>query len=107
MPSRGLSAVTKRQIAKGVGCSDSALYAHFEGRLEVLLDGESSIHSPHQSCYSFRRGALWTEDSVARTLINPNYCLTDPPVVTGGRSGSRRMPSSSRRWALSPIWPHC
>ena len=23
-----------------------------------------------------------TEDSVARTLINPNYCLTDPPVVT-------------------------
>jgi len=25
----------------------------------------------------------WTEDSVARTLIHPNYCLTDPPVVTG------------------------
>ena len=24
----------------------------------------------------------WTEDSVARTLINTNYCLTDPPVVT-------------------------
>jgi hypothetical protein len=24
----------------------------------------------------------WTEDSVARTLINPNYCLTDRPVVT-------------------------
>jgi hypothetical protein len=24
----------------------------------------------------------WTEDTVARTLINPNYCLTDPPVVT-------------------------
>jgi uncharacterized protein (DUF362 family) len=24
----------------------------------------------------------WPEDSVARTLINPNYCLTDPPVVT-------------------------
>jgi hypothetical protein len=24
----------------------------------------------------------WTKDSVARTLINPNYCLTDPPVVT-------------------------
>ena len=24
----------------------------------------------------------WTEDSVARTLINPNYCLTDPPIVT-------------------------
>ena len=23
----------------------------------------------------------WTEDSVARTLINPNYCLPDPPVV--------------------------
>jgi hypothetical protein len=24
----------------------------------------------------------WTEDSVVRTLIYPNYCLTDPPVVT-------------------------
>jgi hypothetical protein len=24
----------------------------------------------------------WTEDSVARTLINPSYCLTDPPIVT-------------------------
>jgi uncharacterized protein (DUF362 family) len=24
----------------------------------------------------------WTEDSVARTLINPNYSLTDPPIVT-------------------------
>ena len=24
----------------------------------------------------------WTEDSVARTFINPSYCLTDPPVVT-------------------------
>jgi hypothetical protein len=24
----------------------------------------------------------WTEDSVARTLINPNYCLTDPRFVT-------------------------
>ena len=22
----------------------------------------------------------WTEDSVARTLINPNYCLTNPPI---------------------------
>ena len=30
----------------------------------------------------------WTEDSVARTLINPNYCLTcltDPPVVTDAK----------------------
>jgi hypothetical protein len=24
----------------------------------------------------------WTDDSVTRTVINPNYCLTDPPVVT-------------------------
>jgi hypothetical protein len=24
----------------------------------------------------------WTEDVVARKLINPNYCLTYPPVVT-------------------------
>ena len=48
--------------------------------------GESSIDSTHQSCYSFSSRCSmdqpWTEDSVARTLINPNYCLTDPPVVT-------------------------
>jgi hypothetical protein len=24
----------------------------------------------------------WTEDSVARILINPHYCLTNPQVVT-------------------------
>jgi hypothetical protein len=24
----------------------------------------------------------WTKGSVARPLINPNYCLTDLPVVT-------------------------
>jgi hypothetical protein len=24
----------------------------------------------------------WTEDLVAKTLINPNHCLTDPAVVT-------------------------
>jgi hypothetical protein len=24
----------------------------------------------------------WTQDSVTRTLIDPNYCLTDPPIVT-------------------------
>jgi hypothetical protein len=24
----------------------------------------------------------WTEASVARALINPNYCLTDPLIVT-------------------------
>jgi hypothetical protein len=24
----------------------------------------------------------WTEEFVARTLINPNYCLNDPPNVT-------------------------
>jgi hypothetical protein len=23
----------------------------------------------------------WTPDSVARTLINPGYCLSQPPVV--------------------------
>jgi hypothetical protein len=48
----------------------------------------------------------WTEDSVARTLINPNYCLTDPPVVTEEKwiEANAKL---SRRWALSPIWPHC
>jgi hypothetical protein len=25
----------------------------------------------------------WTHDSVTRTLINPNYCLADLPVVRG------------------------
>jgi hypothetical protein len=24
----------------------------------------------------------WSEDSVARTIIKPNYCLTDTPIVT-------------------------
>jgi hypothetical protein len=24
----------------------------------------------------------WTAESVTRILINPNYCLTDPQVVT-------------------------
>lgn len=37
MRSHGLSAVTTRQISKEVGCSDGALYAHFKGRLELLL----------------------------------------------------------------------
>jgi hypothetical protein len=23
----------------------------------------------------------WTPDAVARTLMNPRYCLSDPPVV--------------------------
>ena len=37
MRSRGLSGVTTRQISKEVGCSEGALYVHFEGRLELLL----------------------------------------------------------------------
>jgi AcrR family transcriptional regulator len=37
MLSRGLSGVTTRQISREVGCSDAALYAHFKGRLELLL----------------------------------------------------------------------
>jgi hypothetical protein len=24
----------------------------------------------------------WTPDSVSRTLMNPRYCLSDPPVVS-------------------------
>jgi len=35
--SRGLSGVTTRQISQEVGCSEGALYVHFEGRLELLL----------------------------------------------------------------------
>ena len=37
MRSRGLAAVTTRQISKEVGCSEGALYVHFNGRLELLL----------------------------------------------------------------------
>lgn len=37
MHSRGLSGVTTRQISRAVGCSEGALYVHFNGRLELLL----------------------------------------------------------------------
>ena len=37
MQSRGLSGVTTRQISQEVGCSEGALYVHFQGRLELLL----------------------------------------------------------------------
>lgn len=37
MLSHGLSGVTTRRISREVGCSDAALYAHFKGRLELLL----------------------------------------------------------------------
>lgn len=37
MHARGLSGVTTRQISKEVGCSEGALYVHFNGRLELLL----------------------------------------------------------------------
>lgn len=37
MHSRGLSGVTTRQISREVGCSEGALYVHFDGRVELLL----------------------------------------------------------------------
>jgi len=37
MHSRGLSGVTTRQISREVGCSEGALYVHFNGRVELLL----------------------------------------------------------------------
>ena len=37
MHSRGLSGVTTRRISQEVGCSEGALYVHFQGRLELLL----------------------------------------------------------------------
>ena len=37
MRSRGLTGVTTRQISKEVGCSEGALYVHFESRLELFL----------------------------------------------------------------------
>ena len=33
----GLSGVTTRQISRQAGCSEGALYVHFNGRLELLL----------------------------------------------------------------------
>lgn len=37
MRTRGLSGVTTRQISKEVGCSEGALYVHFNGRRDLLL----------------------------------------------------------------------
>lgn len=37
MNSRGLNGVTTREISQEVGCSEGALYFHFNGRLELLL----------------------------------------------------------------------
>ena len=37
MRSHGLLGVTTRKISQKVGCSEGALYVHFEGRLELLL----------------------------------------------------------------------
>ena len=37
MLSRGLSGITTRQISEEAGCSEGALYVHFNGRLELLL----------------------------------------------------------------------
>ena len=37
MQTRGLSGVTTREISREVGCSEGALYVHFNGRLELLL----------------------------------------------------------------------
>lgn len=34
---QGLASVTTRQISQGAGCSEGALYVHFQGRLELLL----------------------------------------------------------------------
>jgi AcrR family transcriptional regulator len=34
---RGLSAVTTRQVAAKVGCSEAAIYVYFKSRLELLL----------------------------------------------------------------------
>ncbi len=34
---KGLSAVTTRQVAARVGCSEAAIYVHFKSRLELLL----------------------------------------------------------------------
>jgi hypothetical protein len=41
----------------------------------------------------------WSENSVAGTLINPNYCFTDPPIVTEEKwmraiLGDRQQPRS-------------
>ena len=38
MRSRGLTGVTTREISQKVGCSEGALYFHFKGRLELLLE---------------------------------------------------------------------
>src|SRR5215469_5243789 len=37
MVTKGLTGVTTREISKEVGCSEGALYVHFNGRLDLLL----------------------------------------------------------------------
>jgi AcrR family transcriptional regulator len=37
MTKRGLAGITTREIAKAAGCSEGALYVHFDGRLDLLL----------------------------------------------------------------------
>jgi AcrR family transcriptional regulator len=37
MLTRGLSGVTTRQISQEAGCSEGALYVHYDGRLDLLL----------------------------------------------------------------------
>ena len=37
LQTRGLASVTTRAIAERVGCSEGAIYVHFEGRLQLLL----------------------------------------------------------------------
>ena len=57
MSTQGLNGVTTRQISKLVGCSEGALYVHFEGRLELLLamleeclpDAFESLHTLEQA----------------------------------------------------------
>ena len=68
---------------------------------------ESSIHSPHLSCYSFRRGALWTSHG-PRTLSpghssTQNYCLTEPPVATKEKwiEANAKLVQKMCVWALS------
>ena len=37
MTTRGLAGITTREIARTAGCSEGALYVHFNGRLDLLL----------------------------------------------------------------------
>ena len=82
---RGLAGVTTRAVAERVGCSEAAIYVHFENRLELVLavferalpemlgpldalDALAGCNTPHANLVSTMRGLSRFHDGVAAIL---------------------------------------